>query len=61
MSSTKNKKQECNFTRMELHTYISSLTFPYLILTKFNKNPIKFTSVTCATNSYSCHAGNFFF
>ena len=30
-------------------------------MTKFQKNPVKFKFVTCATNSYSFHAGKSIF
>ena len=55
-------KNRLNAFSKKLKFHISSLTFPYLfITTKFHKNPVKFRYVTCATNSYNCHAGKMFF
>ena len=55
-------RNRLNAFAKKLKFHISSLNFPYLFIqTKFHKNPVKFRFVTCSTNSYSCHAGNFFF
>ena len=55
-------KNRLNVFAKKLNLHLSNLTFSYIFIpTKFHKNPIKFRFVTCATNSYSFHAGNFFF
>ena len=55
-------KNRLNAFAKKLKFHISSLNFPYLfITTTFHKNLVKFRFITCATNSYSRHAGKFFF
>ena len=55
-------KKRLNAFAKKLKLHISCLTFPYLfVTTKFYKNPVKFRFITCAINSYSCHAGKVFF